>query len=219
VRAIRFETEDGVLLEGELRHPDGDPVGTAVICHPDPKDGGSKDHPLLWAIRNELAGRRGFTVLAFNFRGVMGSGGAHTVGRDETLDVGAAVTRVRQEAGGPTVVAGWSFGANVALRRALDDDRIAALALVGIPLGDWPDRVPPLPASFDGLRIPVLLVAGDDDPICPESELLRLAGRLEDVEIRTFPRGGHSFPGEERGPATAIGGFFARVAQASRRGG
>src|SRR5207253_4368040 len=61
VERLTFRAPDGVELEGELREPDGEPRGSAVICHPHPLQGGSKDHPLLWAIRNELA-RRGLTV-------------------------------------------------------------------------------------------------------------------------------------------------------------
>src|SRR5919206_1918400 len=127
---VRFRAEDGVELEGELRRPEG-ARGTAVVCHAHPRHGGSKDHPLLWAMRNDLA-RRGLAVLAFNFRGVMGSGGAHGGGVDEVLDVRAAVGRARLAAAGPTLLAGWSFGAVVALREATGDPRIGALALVGL---------------------------------------------------------------------------------------
>jgi len=52
---VRFTTEDGVSLEGELRVDVPEPVGSAAICHPHPQHGGSKDHPILWAIRNDLA--------------------------------------------------------------------------------------------------------------------------------------------------------------------
>ena len=68
---IEFRSEDGVTLRGELRLPDAEPTASAVLCHPHPRQGGSKDHPLLWAIRNDLASR-GFAVLSFNFRGVLG---------------------------------------------------------------------------------------------------------------------------------------------------
>ena len=69
----------------------------------------------------------------------------NTEGEKETLDARAAVDRVRQEADGPTFIAGWSFGANVALREAVDDDRVRGLALVGLPLGETPIELPPLP--------------------------------------------------------------------------
>ena len=83
---MRFGTEDGVSLEGELRRPETPPVGSAVICHAHPRHGGSKDHPILWALRNELASR-GFVVLAFNFRGTMRSAGTYGAGHTEAKDV------------------------------------------------------------------------------------------------------------------------------------
>src|SRR5439155_26471338 len=135
VEGIRFDTEDGLSLEGELRRPDGAARGSAVLCHPHPRQGGSKDHPLLWAIRNDLAAR-GLAVLAFNFRGVMGSEGSYGGGTIELMDARAAISRVRSDTAGPTVVAGWSFGAHVALREAIEDDRVGTLALLGFPLSD-----------------------------------------------------------------------------------
>src|SRR4029079_16968570 len=113
--AIRFESEDGCSLEGEVREPDGTPRGTAVICHPHPQHGGSKDPPLLWNIRNDLD-RRGLAVPSFNFRGVMGSSGEHGGGVDELHDVRAAIGVIRERAAGATVVAGVALRATDALR-------------------------------------------------------------------------------------------------------
>ena len=98
--AFTFRTEDGVDLEAELRLPDESPRGSVAVCHPHPRHGGSKDHPLLWAVRNELASKRGFAVLGFNFRGVMGSKGEHTGGAKEPKDARAALARVRLESDG-----------------------------------------------------------------------------------------------------------------------
>ncbi len=173
MEAVRFTTEDGVSLEGELRVDVAEPRGSAVLCHPHPRHGGSKDHPILWAIRNELASR-GLAVLAFNFRGIMGSGGTYGGGHGEVKDVRAAVDRVLSAAPGrPTVSCGWSFGANVALREALEDDRIAALALTGLPLRPGDVQLPPLPtpAEVRMRRRPMLFLAGSDDEYCPADEL------------------------------------------------
>src|SRR4029078_11683779 len=87
---VTFTTDDAARLEGELRMPEGEPRGTAVLCNPHPRHGGSKDHPLLWAIRNDLAATRRLAVLAFNFRGVMGSGGTYGGGRGEHVHVARA---------------------------------------------------------------------------------------------------------------------------------
>jgi alpha/beta superfamily hydrolase len=210
---VRFRTTDGVTLEGELREADGPPRGTAVLCHAHPQHGGSKDHPVLWAIRNDLAARRGLTVLGFNFRGVMGSAGEHGGGREELKDVASAVDRVRQEADGPTVMVGWSFGASMALRHSLSDERVAALVLLGIPLGESSGRSPaiPGPGGLESYRRPVLLVAGDDDEICPVDSLGDVASRLPRAWTLVVPGGGHYFSRREREVAERIGQWVDRT--------
>ncbi len=209
--AIRFETDDGCSLEGEIREPDGAPRGSAVICHPHPQHGGSKDHPLLWNIRNDLAGR-GFAVLSFNFRGVMGSSGEHGGGVDEIHDVRAAIGRVRDEAEGPTVVAGWSFGGNVALREAMEDDRVAALALIGFPVNDplgLPE--PPDRETLAACDRPVLFLSGEADQFSPVPDLRRLARRLPLGEVVILPDTDHFLWKREREAAQIVGDFFERT--------
>ena len=209
---VRFDTEDGVSLEAEIRHPDGAAKGSAVICHAHPRHGGSKDHPVLWSLRIELA-RRGFVVVSFNFRGVMGSGGSFGGGEAEVLDVRAAVGRIRQDALGPTVVTGWSFGAHVALREALDDGRVAALALLGLPLGGVGPALPPLPPP-ERLRLfdrPVLLLAGAADEYCPGPELEALGQELPNAEVRILLDADHYFRRREREAAAIVGTFAAAL--------
>jgi alpha/beta superfamily hydrolase len=209
---VRFRTPDGVTLEGELRQADGQPRGTAVLCHAHPRHGGSKDHPVLWAIRNDFAANRGLTVLAFNFRGVMGSEGAYGGGEAELADVAAAIDRVREEAEGPTVLAGWSFGAWVALRHALTDRRVEALVLVGIPLAGDVSAARPMPSlgELEGLAIPVLLVAGEADPYCPAADLHNLAGWLPRSEVTIMEGTDHFFGRRERELARLVGEWVNR---------
>ena len=208
---VRFDTEDGVSIEGELRRPEGDARSAAVICHPHPRRGGSKDHPLLWAIRNELA-RRGFVVLSFNFRGVMNSGGTYGGGRAEVRDVAAAIDRVGREVAGPPLLVGWSFGASVALRAAVEDERVVALALVGIPLRPRDFDVPPIPdeASLRSLRAPTLLLAGDRDEFCPPKELRSLGKRIRRCEVVVTAGTDHFFWRREREAARTVGEFADR---------
>lgn len=211
--AIRFHTADGLSLVGELRLPDGPVRGTAVLCHPHPEHGGSKDHPILWAVRNDLAANRGLAVLAFNFRGVMGSEGTFAGGLEELRDVAAAVERAREEADGPTVLVGWSFGAHVALRHALADQRVAAAALIGMPLGEAGIALPTLPSrqELGGLAAPVLLVSGAADPISPVPDVRALAARIRGAEVLVVPDTDHFFWRRERELARAVGGFVDRA--------
>jgi alpha/beta superfamily hydrolase len=209
---VRFPTDDGVSLEGELRMPESEARGSAVVCHAHPRHGGTKDHPLLWAVRNELAAR-GFAVLSFNFRGTMRSGGTHGAGRTEVRDVAAAIGRAREAADGPTVVCGWSFGANVALREALDDGRVAALALIGLPLRHDVDLPPTPPAAeLRLLRRPVLLLAGEHDAYAPLADLEALRDGIAGAEVAIVRGTDHYLWRHERTAASLVGEFAERAA-------
>ena len=213
VSGVRFTTADGISLEGELRVADGQPRGTAVLCHPHPEHGGSKDHPILWAIRNDLAAHRALTVLAFNFRGVMGSEGTYGGGEAELLDVSAAVDTVREASSGPTILIGWSFGAWIALRHALTDERVSALVLVAFPIGSRATSTKrPMPelGHLERLAIPTLLVAGDSDSICPVDAMRGLAGWIPRAETLVIESTDHFFGRRERELASSIGDWVDR---------
>jgi hypothetical protein len=212
VETVRFQTSDGVLLEGELR-VDGEAWGSAVVCHPHPQHGGSKDHPILWAIRNALA-QLGLAVLTFNFRGVMGSEGTFGGGVQEPKDVHAAVTRVRESAAGPTFVAGWSFGAHMALRNALTDERVSSVALVGFalaPRGNVSLPDPPSAEELGGLGRPVLFVSGDEDVFCPVEDLRELAAWIPGAEVEIVEGADHFFSRRERDAAALVAAFANRT--------
>jgi alpha/beta superfamily hydrolase len=204
---VRFPTDDGVWLEGEWRFPDNPPRGSAVICHAHPRHGGSKDHPILWAIRNELAGKRELATLGFNFRGTMGSEGEHGGGHHEIEDVRAAIGAIRDASTGPTLVVGWSFGANVALREAFDDERVAALALVGLPLRPFDVKLPPLPSHEELRRLqrPMLFLTGEHDAYCPADELRAYGQGVAEVVI--VGSVDHYLSRKEREAAASIGDF------------
>ena len=212
---LTFTTDDGVRLEGEVRMPERAARGSVVLCHPHPRHGGSKDHPLLWAIRNELAANHDLAVLGFNFRGVMGSAGTYGGGRDELRDVAAAIGEIRERVGAdlPTIIIGWSFGANVAVRAAIDDRRVAALALVGLPLTPNDLSLPPLPDATDlrALRRPALLLTGEHDTFAPPAMVEAYARAFPDAEVRIVSGTDHYFWRREREAAGIVGAFAQRV--------
>jgi alpha/beta superfamily hydrolase len=212
---VTFTTDDGARLQGELRLPEHTPRGSAVLCHPHPRHGGSKDHPLLWAIRNELAAAHDVAVLGFNFRGVMGSTGTYGGGRDELHDAIAAITHVRAEVPSdlPTILIGWSFGANVAVRAAIDDRRVAAVVLVGLPLVPNDLSLPPLPDAIDlrALRRPVLLLAGEHDAYAPPDALATYAASFPHAQVHVVAKTDHYFWRHEREAAATIGAFADQV--------
>ena len=100
----------------KLPAPGAEGSGAAVICHPHPLFGGTLHNKVVHAAAEALVAA-GLPTLRFNFRGVGGSGGAHDNGRGEQGDLQAVLDHVEARfPGRPLVLAGYSFGAYVALR-------------------------------------------------------------------------------------------------------
>jgi alpha/beta superfamily hydrolase len=112
VRVVHFESADGTRLEGDLLSP-ADAIGTAVVCHPHPLYGGSRQDAVVASITRAFVGA-GRRVLRFDFRGTGGSQGAHDGGAAERDDLRAAIDAVDPGEDG-LVIAGYSFGADIAL--------------------------------------------------------------------------------------------------------
>ncbi|MEZ5176507.1 MAG: hypothetical protein R2823_09930 [Acidimicrobiia bacterium] len=106
----------GVVLEVLVEYPtDGSERGTIVVCHPHPTQGGTMRHPILGAIALRALAA-GFVTVRFNFRGVGESTGAYDDGIGETSDVASITDLVDRELPSLAGIAGWSFGAVMALR-------------------------------------------------------------------------------------------------------
>jgi pimeloyl-ACP methyl ester carboxylesterase len=129
---------------------------------------------------------------------------------------------VRGEAAGPTLVCGWSFGANVALREALTDDRVGALALIGLPLEPGDVEIPPTPGPSElrAFMRPTLLLAGEGDVYCPRPRLEALARTMPKAEVVIVPGTDHFLWRREKAVAETVGEFALRTLLASdgRRG-
>lgn len=128
---VTLTTADDVNLEGEIATPD-EPRAAWVLCHPHPEHGGSMRSIVIGALFEALPGH-GVACVRFNFRGVEGSGGEYTGGDKERADAVAALDalceRVRDV---PAVMAGWSFGGDVAL--SVRDERLGSWFAVAPPL-------------------------------------------------------------------------------------
>ena len=130
---ITFPCGD-IQLEGCWHFPDSPagPTPAVVVCHPHSLHGGSMSNNVVFDICEALAQRR-VAALRFNFRGVRGSGGTYGEGIGEREDIRSALAvvlaeaRVEREKIG---LAGYSFGAGVAMSVAVQDDTVKVLALV-----------------------------------------------------------------------------------------
>ena len=110
---LSINTSDGVTLEARIDSPE-QPERLAVVCHPHTLQGGSMNAPLMIAVTLQLV-ERGHTVLRFNFRGTGESTGEHDFGNGELTDITAAMD-VAKTKDLPIGLAGWSFGASMALQ-------------------------------------------------------------------------------------------------------
>ena len=137
IRAIDIPAPKG-FLEGLLRIPDDSGMRgemAALVCHPDPKGGGTMHNKVVFRVAQAL-GDLGIPVLRFNFRGVGRSGGTHDYGRGEADDVRAALDELSVLFPDvPLLVAGFSFGSWVGLPVGCADERVVQLLGVGVPVG------------------------------------------------------------------------------------
>lgn len=138
--------------------PDERPRVAVVLAHPLPGGGGTMHSKVVYQMGKGFC-RTGAAVLRFNFRGVGTSEGVHDHGQGEQADVRAALDEMeRRFPGRPLVLAGFSFGAAMALYATAADPRVRAVAALGYPF-----RVMGDPAVLAGLRVPRLFVQGEDD--------------------------------------------------------
>ena len=125
-------TADGLTLEAQWAVP-VQPWVRVVIAHPHPQHGGNMHSLVVSTLFTHLVDS-GCAVLRFNFRGVGRSEGEHDFGEGEQLDVRAAVDALAavDNSQEPLVLAGWSFGADLAL--TCDAPELAGWFLVAPPL-------------------------------------------------------------------------------------
>ena len=112
-----------------------EPRGLAVLAHPHPRYGGSRHVHMIEAWFQALPAA-GLTTIRFDFRGGGASGGSHTGGEREPLDVSAAIAALPGTEELPLLVAGWSFGAEILLAHPAPE--IAAWVAVAPPASQRP---------------------------------------------------------------------------------
>lgn len=175
-------------IDCALDRPREQPVrGIALIAHPHPLYGGTRDNKVVQTLARTLLAL-GYVCWRPNFRGVGESEGAHDEGRGETDDLLAVIEAARaaepQGAERPVILAGFSFGtlvlSRVAQRLAQAGTPAQRLIFIGTAVirpglldvpadtlvlhGELDDTVP-LSAVLDWARpqgLPVVVIPGAD---------------------------------------------------------
>ena len=211
-----------VVLEAELVLPDGGaPVPGVAVCHPHPQYGGDMRNNVVVAIIQGLL-ERGIAALRFNFRGAGRSTGTYSEGIGEQEDALAAFAALREHEAidpGRLAIAGYSFGANIALSLAPHLDDALGVAAVAPPL-----QGVSRPEVLSYAK-PKLIIAGDRDSFAHADEVRAVVGRMEGEAHLARARRGRPLHGRLRGRDRRGGGRVLRLgppthpvtAQAGRR--
>jgi alpha/beta superfamily hydrolase len=176
-------------LEAIAEDPGAAASRYAVVCHPHSLFGGTMDNKVVTTVARALRAA-GMPTLRFNFRGVGRSEGIFDAGIGETADAAAvAACGAARWPGRSLVIAGFSFGAFVALRLA---QQRPAEHLITI--------APPLQRfDFSALQppsCPWLVVQGDaDEVVDPRSVIDWVAALQPRPQFLLMPGVGHFFHG------------------------
>jgi alpha/beta superfamily hydrolase len=192
-------------LEALFESPqDVEPVALAVVCHPHPVHGGTMQNKVAHTLARSFTGV-GISALRFNFRGVGRSEGSFDNGEGEVGDVLAAVDWARQEAPGwPVWLAGFSFGAAMAVRAAVDCEPAGLIS------------VAPAASRFAGIlnqqpHCPWLIIQGDQDELVDVEETIAWVNELDPgPELEVFPDTEHFFHGKLTQLRNAVQEFVKR---------
>jgi alpha/beta superfamily hydrolase len=174
--------------------PPGASGGLALVGHPHPLYGGTRDNKVAATMARAFAGL-GWVAVRPNFRGVGASAGVHDHGQGETDDFHFLAETLPTlpalasilGAAPALALAGFSFGsfvaASCAQRLVAAGTPVSALVLVGTAAGKWP--VPSVPPD-------TLVIHGERDDTIPIADVLPWA-LASQVPVVTLPGADHFF--------------------------
>lgn len=172
--------------------------GIALIAHPNPVQGGTKDNKVVTTLAKTFYGL-GYTAVRPNFRGVGATAGTFDEGNGETDDLVAVAAWAQAQYGvGPLVLAGFSFGSFVQTRVA-KRVQTGRLVLVGPAVNRFPAET--VPAD-------TLVIHGEVDDVVPLAAVFDWA-RPQNLPVVVVPGGEHFFHGRLHILAQIVARHFA----------
>lgn len=180
------------------------PTGVAVVLHPHPQHGGTMHNKVAHTLARTFV-RLGFATLRFNFRGTEGSEGEYDDGKGELDDALVAIEWMRDKYPAlPFWLAGFSFGAAIAVRAAVESD-VDGLVSIAPAISRFADRLTDQPSS------PWLVMQGDEDELVDIDNTVEWVNSLEPgPELRVIAGAEHFFHGKLIDLREAVGEFVSR---------
>lgn len=208
IQRITFSSDD-IALEGVLRIPEGNGrFPGVVVCHPHPLYGGDMDNSVVSGIATALV-KRQMIVMTFNFRGVGASEGTHDKGVGEVADALAALEYVERHGsvdGAQLGMAGYSFGAGIALAATEASKDVRAVASVACPASPLNDMV------LHQINRPKLFIMGDTEQGLQPDMFKFLVYRFQPPrEMEVLPGADHLLAGYETQVGEIVADFFTRT--------
>jgi len=191
-------TFDGLagVIDCALDWPEGTPTGWALVLHPNPAQGGTRDNKVVTTIARACV-QHGLLAIRPNFRGIGDSGGAFDHGKGELLDMAALVEQFRvrypEIAALPWVLGGFSFGTSIAVQLYAKWDRLQKnLPNIVVLTGSAAMRF-----RHSEVKAPedALVIHGEVDEVVPLSEVMDWARPLG-MPVVVIPEAGHFFHGK-----------------------
>jgi hypothetical protein len=191
-------TFDGLagVIDCALDWPDAAPQGWALVLHPNPAQGGTRDNKVVTTIARACV-QRGLLAIRPNFRGIGSSGGVFDHGKGELLDIAALVEQFRvrypEIAALPWVLGGFSFGTSIAVQLYAKWDQAGKnLPSIVVLAGSAALRF-----RHSEVKAPedALVIHGEADEVVPLSEVMDWARPLG-MPVVVIPEAGHFFHGK-----------------------
>ena len=164
-------------------------VGAVVVCHPHPQHGGTMHNKVAHTLARAFL-RMGYAALRFNFRGTEASEGEFDDGNGELHDALAAIAWMRDRyPKGPLWIAGFSFGAAIAVKAAVRTELDGLISVA-----------PAITRFASGMKTqpqcPWLIIQGDEDELVQVDDTVAWVDGLEPgPELLIIPGGEHFFHG------------------------
>jgi uncharacterized protein len=171
-------------IETDINDPGERRRGIALIAHPNPVQGGTKDNKVVTTLAKAFY-NLGYVAVRPNFRGVGKSEGEHDKGVGETDDLLRVAAYAKERYGDiALLLAGFSFGSFVQTRVAkrIECER---MVLVGPAVIRFPAET--VPAN-------TLVIHGEHDEVVPLQDVFEWA-RPQQLPIVVVPGGEHFFHG------------------------